>query len=237
VFGTLNGQQIADLPSANRNVMNLAVNAPADAEALFFGFRQDSNLVKSGTGSAFLPQQQPQGVAVGGVAAPGAFQAPAVEIHLAIAYRVLRQTPAGDFVDVAADGTVAAGTTVKLQITPNDNGYLRVTERRPDDIWREVLVQQVERMKPIETQPMLISEAGQKQFQVWLSRQPFQALAQITAEATAGKDIAKQTVSTASAGVGGGRGGRGGAGGSVNYAANRDASTQQVSVTIALTVH
>jgi hypothetical protein len=43
-------------------------------------------------------------------------------------YRVMRRLPAGDLSEVGADGNVAAGDDLVLQITPNGEGYVRLTQ-------------------------------------------------------------------------------------------------------------
>jgi len=224
VTSTPTPRQLADLPPAAR-----------DAQTLFYGAGPASNL----RGTVAAPQ--------GFVAAAGQILAPP-PANLGIQYRVLRRMPDGDFVDVEADGSLAAGTAVKLEITPNNNGYLRVLENQPNGVWREVVNRPVERMNAFETDLLRYQEAGRRDLQVVFSRRPFQTPAGAVATAppveAVKNDVATATVTAGLGGAGsGGRGGGGRGGGDavlpqprVSFAANRDASADAVSVTITLNI-
>jgi hypothetical protein len=170
-----NAQQVQNLPVPARSAETTSdaiaagnTAAPADARTLFNGA-----LAAGGGGG--------RGGAVGGIAsgaagirslAKTAFVAPAA--HLGVQYRILRKTDSGDFVetDAAATGSIGAGTPFKLQITANDSGYLRILQDAPDGAWREIVNHAVERMQPIETEPIQLDQPGRVKFYLVFSRQP-----------------------------------------------------------------
>jgi hypothetical protein len=167
--------ELRSLPAASRNVVTTgaiaeakATPAPPDARVLFYG------ALFAGGGGA-------RGGAVGGIASGAAGIRPLAKTataapadHLGIQYRILRKTPAGDFVeaDTAATGSVAAGTLFKLQITTNNGGYVRILQEAPDGAWRQILNHAVERMLPIETEPIELDQPGRVKFYVAFARQP-----------------------------------------------------------------
>jgi hypothetical protein len=145
---------------------------PETATALFYGGASGGTSGGGGRGGAG---------AIGGVisgapsaARPMAKAAAAPAGHLGIQYRILLKTPAGDFVeaDAAATGSVAAGAPFKLQITANDSGYVRVLQEAPDGAWREIVNHAVERMQPIETEPIQLDQPGRVKLYLMFSRQP-----------------------------------------------------------------
>jgi hypothetical protein len=167
--------ELRNLPVASRNVVTTGAiaeakdtAAPPDARVLFYG-----TLFAEGGGG--------RGGAVGGIASGAAGIRPLAKTataapadHLGIQYRILRKTPAGDFVesDAAATGSIAAGTFFKLQITTNYGGYVRVLQETPDGAWRAVLNHAVERMQPIETEPIELDQPGRVEFHLAFARQP-----------------------------------------------------------------
>lgn len=201
----------------------LAAVPQPDAQALFYGVSLDANSLGA-LSNRFVPSSSPpQGQA--GVSS-GAAPPPA---NLAIQYRVLWKLPDGDFADLQADGRIPAGTPVKLQITANNNGYLQIAGNGPDGVRRELVNRPLERMQPFETETWQYAEAGDRELQVIVSREPLQ-----TASAAApDQDVARSTVGTPPA-AGAGGAAPSGTRQQVNYAANRDPAAQQVSVTITL---
>jgi hypothetical protein len=144
------------------------------ADALFYGGLSGGPSGSAGGGGG-------RGGGVGGIASGAAgirslakTAGPAPAAHLGIQYRILRKTPAGDFVesDSAATGSVPAGAPFKLQITANGGGYVRILQQAPDDAWREILNHAVERMQPIETEPIELDQPGRVKFHVAFARQP-----------------------------------------------------------------
>jgi hypothetical protein len=180
-------QGFRDLPVETRNAVTSGsvaelkkTAAPTDARVLFYGNMfgvAGSGLAAGGGGG----RGGRSGV-VGGIASnKSAGNRPAAEAdtvtpagHLGIQYRILRKTGSGEFVeaDTAATGTVAAGTLFKLQITANDGGYLRILQEAPDGAWRQILNHAVERMQPIETEPIELGEPGRVKFYLAFARQP-----------------------------------------------------------------
>ena len=180
-------QGFRDLPVETRNAVTSGsvaelkkTAAPTDARVLFYGNMfgvAGSGLAAGGGGG----RGGRTGV-VGGIASnKSAGNRPAAEAdtlapagHLGIQYRILRKTGSGEFVeaDTAATGTVAAGTLFKLQITANDGGYLRILQEAPDGAWRQILNHAVERMQPIETEPIELGEPGSVKFYLAFARQP-----------------------------------------------------------------
>ncbi len=173
--------QLQNLPVSTRKAMTTGViadlktgAASPDARALFYGTGFASTFgavggggrggAAGGTGSRAASGFRP--LAEADTASPAG--------HLGIQYRVLRKTPAGEFVeaDSAATGLVAAGTIFKLQITANDSGYVRILQEAPDGAWREMLTHSVERMQPIETEPIELDQPGRVRFYLSFSRQP-----------------------------------------------------------------
>jgi hypothetical protein len=168
-------QELRNLPVATRNAVTTgsiaqakATAAPPDARVLFYG------TLFAGVGGG-------RGGAVGGIASGAAGIRPLAKTataapadHLGIQYRILRKTPGGDFVesDTAATGSVAAGTLFKLQITANDSGYVRVLQEAPDGAWRVILNHAMERMQPIETEPIELDQPGRVKFYLAFARQP-----------------------------------------------------------------
>jgi hypothetical protein len=181
-------QAFRDLPAAARNAVTSGTvaelkktAAPADARALFYGnvfMGAGSGLAAGGGGGG----RAGRGGVVGGIASdksaairPAAETAAAAPAgHLGIQYRILRKTSSGEFVeaDAAATGSVAAGTLFKLQITTNDSGYVRVLQETPDGAWRVILNHAVERMQPIETEPIELDQPGRVKFYLAFARQP-----------------------------------------------------------------
>jgi len=211
--------------------------AQPNAQALFYGTGPAAySMGALRNGFAQLDgQQQAQAGAQSSQATPAA--------NVAIQYRVLRKAAEGDFVDLDATGRVPAGSSVKLEITPNDNGYMRITESGVDGARRELMNRPVERMRPLETDTWQYPDPGMKELQVVFSRKPFETppvvpmvedVTRMTVDASAPAGIAG-----APGGAAGGRGGRGGGGGArprFNYAANRDPAGPQVSVAITLNI-
>ena len=181
-------QAFRDLPAAARNAVTggtvaelKKTAAPADARALFYGnvfMGAGSGLAAGGAGGG----RGGRGGVVGGIASdksaairPAAETAAAAPAgHLGIQYRILRKTSSGEFVqaDAAATGSVAAGTLFKLQITTNGSGYVRVLQEAPDGAWRVILNHAVERMQPIETEPIELDQPGRVKFYLAFARQP-----------------------------------------------------------------
>jgi hypothetical protein len=169
-------QGFRDLPVETRNAVTSGsvaelkkTAAPTDARVLFYG-----TSFAGGAGGG-------RGGAVGGIASGAAGIRPLAKTataapadHLGIQYRILRKTDSGEFVeaDTAATGSVAAGTLFKLQITTNDGGYVRVLQEAPDGAWREIVNHAVERMLPIETEPIELDQPGRVKFYLAFSRQP-----------------------------------------------------------------
>ena len=169
-------QELRNLPVATRNAVTTGSiadlkksAAPPDARALFYG-----TLFAGGGGGG-------RSGAVGGIASGAAGIRPLAKTataapagHLGIQYRILRKTDSGEFVeaDAAATGFVAAGTLFKLQITANDSGYVRVLQEAPDGAWREIVNHAVERMQPIETEPIELDQPGRVKFHLAFARQP-----------------------------------------------------------------
>jgi hypothetical protein len=167
--------ELRNLPAAPHNAVTTGAIAEAkataaspDARMLFYG-----TLFGGGGGG--------RAGAVGGIASGAAGIRPlaktataAPAVHLGIQYRILRKTDSGDFVeaDAAATGLVAAGTTFKLQITANDSGYVRILQEAPDGAWREIVNRGVERMQPIETEPIELDQPGRVKFYLAFARQP-----------------------------------------------------------------
>jgi hypothetical protein len=104
--------------------------------------------------------------------------------HLGIQYRILRKTASGDFVegDLTAGDSVASGEPFKLQITPNDSGYLRVVEDFPDGTWRTIVNRAVTRMLPIETPPVDTGQAAPVTLQAVFSREPLPDWVKVAAD-------------------------------------------------------
>ena len=86
-----------------------------------------------------------------------------------IRYSILRKTSENTFVEVSNDGNVAAGTAIKLRLTPNDAGTLRVVETAPGGRSRELVSRRVERGQSFETEPVEYQELGRLEFQVSLT--------------------------------------------------------------------
>jgi hypothetical protein len=177
-------QGFRDLPVATRNAVTGAAiaeakttAAPADASALFY-----DNVFMGARGGLAAGGGGGRGGAVGGIGSgasaeirPLAKSAPAAPAgHLGIQYRILRMTASGEFLeaDSAATDSVAAGTLFRLKITANDSGYLRILQEAPDGAWRETLNHAVERMQPIETEPIELDRPGRVRFHVAFARQP-----------------------------------------------------------------
>jgi hypothetical protein len=144
------------------------------ANALFYGGL--SGGASGGGGRAGAGAGAMGGIISGAppAARPMAKAAAAPAGHLGIQYRILRKADSGEFVeaDSAATGLVAAGTTFKLQITANDGGYVRLLQEAPDGAWREIVNHAVERMQPIETEPIELDQPGRVKFYLAFSRQP-----------------------------------------------------------------
>jgi hypothetical protein len=72
----------------------------------------------------------------------------------------------------AAVGTVLnPGESVRLKLTPNQDGFLYVAARE-GDAWKMVAGGPAQRLKPFETPPLPFTGSGLKQLYVMLSRQP-----------------------------------------------------------------
>jgi hypothetical protein len=82
-------------------------------------------------------------------------------------YRLLRRMPDGSRADVGADGNVAAGSTVIMAITPQADGYLRITQSNG----HAILNRAVRAMQPVETQLPKFKKPGRVQFQMIFRRQ------------------------------------------------------------------
>jgi hypothetical protein len=85
--------------------------------------------------------------------------------YLGVNWAILRQGDSGDFVKVEAN-QLRAGDSVKLQLIPNDNGFLSVWENGV------VLVNaaRVERLKPFTTPALTDTQTGAKLLTVLLAR-------------------------------------------------------------------
>ena len=85
--------------------------------------------------------------------------------YLGVNWTILRQRDGAEFVKVEAN-QLRAGDTVKLQLIPNDNGFLSVWESGA------VLVNaaRVERFKPFETPVLIDTQAGMRLLTVQLAR-------------------------------------------------------------------
>jgi hypothetical protein len=122
----------------------------------------------------------------------GALSAPPPPAPLSLQYRILRRMPGGDLVEVAADGTVAKGATVILRITPNADGYLRISQSNG----RQIFNHAVRGMQPLETPLPKFNRAARVELQVLFSRRPFQSKepAQFSAGAVTGRDASAQQI-------------------------------------------
>jgi len=173
--------ELRNLPAAPHN----AVTTGAIAEAKATAASPDARMLFYGTLSA--GGGGGRAGAVGGIVPGAAGIRPLAKTataapadHLGIQYRILRKTSGGEFVeaDSAATGLVAAGTTFKLQIAANDSGYVRVLQEAPDGGWREIVNHAVERMQPIETEPIelpnqvWLDQPGRVKFYLAFGRQP-----------------------------------------------------------------
>ena len=85
--------------------------------------------------------------------------------YLGVNWAILRQSDGGAFVKVEAN-QLRAGDTVKLQLIPNDNGFLSVWENGA------VLVNaaRVERLRPFETQLLIDTQPGTRLLTILLAR-------------------------------------------------------------------
>jgi hypothetical protein len=170
-------EELRNLPITTRNAVTTGsiaaaktTAAPPDARALFYGtlFAGGRGGRGSGGGGGGI------GSGAAGIRPLAQAAAAAPAGHLGIQYRILRKTSSGDFVeaDAAATGSVAAGTLFKLQITGNDSGYVRVLQEAPDGAWWVILNHAMERMQPIETEPIELDQPGRVKFYLAFARQP-----------------------------------------------------------------
>lgn len=179
--------------------LEVIAGAPAaDAITLFYGGAAASQFAANeflDTGADALPAKKDAGVqaeqkektvqARQPAARPGlAGFAPAADsalkkvspANLGVQYRILRALESGEYADVVPGESIEAGTALKLQIEPNNGGYLVVTESGPGDIVREVANRRVEGWSLVETL-LPVKEPGRKELRVWFSRQPQAGLA------------------------------------------------------------
>jgi len=103
-------------------------------------------------------------VADGAVAA----DANALATHPVLHYSILRRMPGGGRIAVGADGTVPAGATVILQVTPDADGYLRIT--RGDG--HVISDRAVRRAQPFETQLPKVRAPARVEYRMSFSLQP-----------------------------------------------------------------
>jgi hypothetical protein len=106
------------------------------------------------------------GGAAGARTATGSLMAP--RARPPFAYHLLRQAPAGDLVEVSAEGTVPPGAPVVLRIAPPADGYLRIVLNGG----RTIANAQVRRGVEFETEPLKIDTPGRVELQVYFSPQP-----------------------------------------------------------------
>jgi len=195
--------------------------APADAITLFYGAAAgaqfsaggflDKGAVPAGKREAGAPagqaEQKDRALQVQQRAAPSAATgfAPAAAIkkqispaNLGVQYRLLRELEGGGYADVGPDETLAAGTVLKLQIQPNNDGYVEVIESGPDDARVELVSRRVEGWTLFEA-PVRLATAARKELRVWFSRRPQGALGgslpnvvQTTADTKSGAGKANQ---------------------------------------------
>jgi len=193
--------------------------APADAVTLFYGDAAggkfsangflDTGAVAGGKREADALAEVKDGAlqakqrAAARTAAPGFAPAAALKkqispANLGVQYRLLREVEGGGYADVAPDETLAAGTVLKLQIQPNNDGYVEVIESGPDDARIEVASRRVEGWTLFEA-PVRLATAARKELRVWFSRRPQGGLGgslpnviQTTADTKSGAGAANQ---------------------------------------------
>jgi hypothetical protein len=96
-------------------------------------------------------------------AAPKTKKAPAP----ALQYQLLRRMPGGNLEEVAADGTVPAGATMILRITPSADGDLRIVEGT-----RTIASHAVRRGKVLDTTLPKFKRPGRVELQVYFPSDP-----------------------------------------------------------------
>jgi hypothetical protein len=170
-------------PGANSQTVEVTASAstvPADGDKLATG------------ALATLPMTGAAGVGGGGgrggrgVAAPARMSAkaapsprPLLEFHL------LRGIAGGEAVEVPANGTVPAGATLTLRITPAADGYLRIVPGTGSPI----LSPQVRRGVAFETPLPAFEQPGRVELRVYFSLQATESKQQATPSLTIGFNV------------------------------------------------
>jgi hypothetical protein len=154
----------------------------------------------------------PQQAGPGGLAASatGAFAAAPPPAPPRLQYQILRRMAGGNLVEVAANGTVARGAALILRITPDADGYVRVSQSNG----RAIAAQAVRGMQPFDAPLPKMGKAGRVEFQLLFSSRPLPSKA--VAETGQGATTARA--------------------GSAGTLARRNASPQQTLVTITLNI-
>jgi hypothetical protein len=144
-------------------------NLTLDARSLFYGnafVRRDSALTEPlAAGTAGASSSKPTFASVRAATGSVAKKEGAAA-SLGVRVSLLR----GDE-EVAVATILNPGESVRLKVTPNENGFLYVAAR-DGNVWKMVASSPAQRLKPFETPPLGFEGSGQKQLYVMLSRQP-----------------------------------------------------------------
>jgi hypothetical protein len=136
-----------------------------DARTLFYEnslMRRETPAVSSFSAGAITTQSAPKAT-VAGLRPPVADGAPA---SLGVRVSLLRgkeETPLSTI--------LVPGETVRLRLTPNEDGFLYVASRDGNQ-WKMIAGTPAKRLQPFETPPFAFESSGQKHLYVMLSRQP-----------------------------------------------------------------